>query len=216
MIRQAISCDVCGREKGQTNHWFVACEQAGELRISDWASRNRSKPGAKHLCGQTCLHKLADDFMARSIAVRTQPGPGRGEAGEIETPVLACSSPAAEAPPDPLDEFESSARLIDPAEAACLLTAQRTERSVLPMPEPMEKREQVPAQVEPQRADAQGQVIVREVESTASRNRRAEAWKRERERELRAAKERPEIPIAVAVESLKKRLTGTRAGLSRA
>jgi hypothetical protein len=175
VIRQAISCDICGTEKGQTNHWFVAYEQTGELRIGDWNSRNRSKPGAKHLCGQTCLHKLADDFMARSIAVRTQPGPIReSEAGEVESPVLADSSPATDSPQD---EFGSSARLIVPADA---LRAQRTQRSVLEMPEPMERREQISAQVEPER--------------TAPHNRRAEAWKRERERELKAAEPRPEVP----------------------
>ncbi len=67
MIRQAISCDICASEKKQTNHWFVAYEQAGELRVSGWCSRNRQRPGAKHLCGQTCLHKLVDDFMARTL-----------------------------------------------------------------------------------------------------------------------------------------------------
>ena len=67
MIRQAISCDICASEKKQTNHWFVAYEQAGELRVSGWNSRNRQRPGAKHLCGQTCLHKLVDDFMARTL-----------------------------------------------------------------------------------------------------------------------------------------------------
>jgi hypothetical protein len=208
VIRQAISCDICGTEKGQTNHWFVAFEQGGELRISDWNSRNRSKPGAKHLCGQTCLHKLADDFMARSIAVRTQPAPARGsEAGDHQTPVLAESSPDV-----PLDEFESSARLIVPPETACPPAAHRTERSLLAMPEPMERREQIPAQLEPVRTGApHGEVSVCGVEGTAPNNRRAEAWKRERERELRAAEKRPEVPGAAAVAGLKKRLTGTRA-----
>jgi hypothetical protein len=73
MIRQAISCDVCGTEKKQTNHWFVAREQSGELHLSGWGSRNRSRSGSKHLCGQTCLHKLVDDFIARTNAARAQP-----------------------------------------------------------------------------------------------------------------------------------------------
>ena len=70
MIRQAISCDICGAEKKQTNHWFIASEQAGELRVSGWSSRIRLRAGTKHLCGQTCLHKLVDEFMARTIAGR--------------------------------------------------------------------------------------------------------------------------------------------------
>src|ERR1700691_2312672 len=74
VIRQAISCDICATEKKQTNHWFVASEQGGELRLSGWNSRNRLRPGMKHLCGQTCLHKLVDEFMARAIAVRAPAG----------------------------------------------------------------------------------------------------------------------------------------------
>jgi hypothetical protein len=70
VIRQAISCDICASEKKQTNHWFVAYEQTGELRVSGWNSRNRLRPGSKHLCGQTCLHKLVDEFMANTIATR--------------------------------------------------------------------------------------------------------------------------------------------------
>src|SRR5664279_4295717 len=70
VIRQAISCDICASEKKQTNHWFVAYDQGGELRVSGWNSRNRLRPGSKHLCGQTCLHKLVDDFMARALTVR--------------------------------------------------------------------------------------------------------------------------------------------------
>ncbi|MGB7547533.1 MAG: hypothetical protein WBM14_07285, partial [Terracidiphilus sp.] len=73
MIRQAISCDICGTEKQLTNHWFVAYDLAGELRISGWNSRNRQRAGARHLCGQTCLHKLVDDFMAKAISARVQP-----------------------------------------------------------------------------------------------------------------------------------------------
>ena len=83
MIRQAISCDICGSEKKQTNHWFVVYNQGEELRVSGWSSRHRLGPGAKHLCGQTCLHKLVDDFMARTLAVRVQPEAAAEDEAEI-------------------------------------------------------------------------------------------------------------------------------------
>jgi len=60
MIRQAISCDICGAEKRQTNHWFVAYTAGGELRVTGWNANGRMRAGCKHLCGQTCLHKLVD------------------------------------------------------------------------------------------------------------------------------------------------------------
>lgn len=90
MIRQAISCDICASEKKQTNHWFVAFEQGGELRLSGWNSRNRLRQGMKHLCGQTCLHKLVDEFMARTIDIRAI----AGSVEEPGQPVQALPAPA--------------------------------------------------------------------------------------------------------------------------
>jgi len=52
LIRQVISCDICGAEKKQTNHWFVTSEQEGELRARGWNSRMRLGAGSKHLYGQ--------------------------------------------------------------------------------------------------------------------------------------------------------------------
>lgn len=91
MIRQAISCDICASEKKQTNHWFVAYEQAGELRVSGWCSRNRQRPGAKHLCGQTCLHKLVDDFMARTLVKSPSVADNYEQEQEASYPALASS-----------------------------------------------------------------------------------------------------------------------------
>lgn len=124
MIRLAISCDICGAEKKQTNHWFVAYEHAGELRIGGWNSRYCKRPGARHLCGQTCLHKLVDEFMAGTIAedreaaamelssAETQPAPAAAQA------VVESGAPHVH-PAAYEDEFGSSARLISvPAPAS--------------------------------------------------------------------------------------------------
>ena len=121
MIRQAISCDICGMEKKQTNHWFVACEQGGELRVSGWNSRNRLRPGSKHLCGQTCLHKLVDDFMARTLTARVPRAAADDAASEVQETVVketvlkqaagTDTSLTASAAFEDAD-FESSARLV--------------------------------------------------------------------------------------------------------
>jgi hypothetical protein len=110
VIRQAISCDICGTEKKQTNHWFVAYDQGGELRVSGWNSRNRLRPGMKHLCGQTCLHKLVDEFMARTIAVRVQPGAAEESEVAEQTVATDCSLTSDAA----FVEVESSSRLLTP------------------------------------------------------------------------------------------------------
>jgi hypothetical protein len=170
MIRQAISCDLCGAEKRQTNHWFVAYEQGEELRISGWSASNRLRPGTRHLCGQTCLHKLVDDFMARALAGRIQPS--------------AATDAVAEEPQKPADtsltsnyayeDIESSARVITPP-------LPLIPRPVLPAgPVPVPARLPVPAPA----------LTAEEAPSANPRNWRAEAWERERERELRAAEHR--------------------------
>ena len=178
MIRQAISCDICATEKKQTNHWFVAYEQDGELRVSGWNSRKRLRPGSKHLCGQICLHKLVDDFMARALSARVQQAAANEAASETPDKVLkqtagtdaSLTSNAAFEDAD----FESSARLIPAPEATA------PARPPLRMP--------IELVVAPARPSAGESVIPVDDKPPrfATRNWRAAAWERERERELRA------------------------------
>ena len=189
MIRQAISCDICATEKQQTNHWFVAYEQAGELRVSGWNSRHRQRPGSKHLCGQTCLHKLVAEFMAKSIAVRPQRTADTNQAA-VAAPAVADASPTSNAafaePGSPRTgprpwggEPESSARLLTPP------------APILPKPVLLPQPELVTMPSRPRHEDFSP--LNGERQRSASRNLRAEAWERERERELRAIENRPDI-----------------------
>jgi len=157
VIRQAISCDICGTEKRQTNHWFVAYEQGGELRLSSWASRRRSRPESKHLCGQTCMHKLVDDFMARAIAVRppvTEADFAGAQAAATDTSLTSRLAYAHAAP------------LIQPA------------------PQPVYRAQPAQATAPPRLAAAELAAPLDEPPRFSSRSRRADAWEREREREL--------------------------------
>ena len=176
MIRQAISCDICGAEKRQTNHWFVAYEQSGELRVSGWTSRRKLRPGSKHLCGQTCLHKLVDEYMAKSVAMRAQ-GTAETSDAEAEPAKLTGASlgPAAE----PLSEFGSSARLIAPPAPAQPWPVYRPQPEIVTMPPRTPAQEAAPLPADTVRY--------------AARRWHAEAWERERERELRAMENHPEI-----------------------
>jgi hypothetical protein len=172
VIRQAISCDICGTEKKQTNHWFVAYDQGGELRVSGWNSRNRLRPGSKHLCGQTCLHKLVDDFMAKALAVRPQPD----AAEEADVTVAAAGTNASLTSNAAYGSVKSSVRLPTPAPVLANRPALRAQPELVATPGRPQAAESSPAPDEPPRF--------------ASRNWRADAWERERERELRAV-ERP-------------------------
>jgi hypothetical protein len=152
VIRQAISCDICGRDKQQTNHWFVVCEHATELRVSGWSSQARMSTKAKHLCGQTCLHKLIDEYMARTLTARVASSvdenivieerverlisaPLRADAVRVDAVRADASYTSAAAHAAsvrltapaiiPIDEFESSARLVTPTEATAELASVR-------------------------------------------------------------------------------------------
>ena len=176
MIRQAISCDICATEKKQTNHWFVYSEQGGELRVSGWNSRNRLRPGMKHLCGQTCLHKLVDQFMARTLTLRVP-------AGSVEDVVAQHHSTATDASLTSeivYEDVESSARLIVPT---------------TPLPPALPNRP--PARPSPELVPTPARLPVEplgvpdEPPRYTSRNWRAEAWDRERERELHSVERLP-------------------------
>jgi len=175
MIRQAISCDLCGAEKRQTNHWFVAYEQGEEFRVSAWSASSRLRPGTKHLCGQTCLHKLVDDFMARALEARVQPA-AAGETLQDEPPNAIDASLTSNAP---YREVESSARLVVPP-------LPLIPRPALPAgPVPVPARLPVPPPL----------LGTEEANGSDPRNLRAAAWERERERELRAAAHRHGLTV---------------------
>jgi hypothetical protein len=165
MIRQAISCDICGAEKRQTNHWFVAYEHGDELRLCGWNSRYRKRPGSMHLCGQKCLHKLVDDFMARAVAVRAQPA-------EAETAIMAAVTDTSLTRQAPRGEFAPAVDMIAPP-----IPAFRAQPELVALPGRPDAAEPAP--------------LVDEAPRFASRNWRAEAWERERERELHAEDGRP-------------------------
>ena len=192
MIRQAISCDICGTEKKQTNHWFVAYDQGGELRLGGWKSRNRMRPGAKHLCGQTCLHRLVDEFMARGFAAQVQPLPVEESEVEVQVAVTDASLTSDAS----YVEVESSARLITQPIPATRQIPPTEPIPVMPQRTPvrsglvaMQGRLQAPEQTGPEQMEP----MAEEPASFPSRKWRADAWERERERELRAVDRRPDI-----------------------
>jgi hypothetical protein len=172
VIRQAISCDICATEKKQTNHWFVASEQGGELRVSGWNSRNRLRPGMKHLCGQTCLHKLVDEFMARTLAMRLS----NCVAEDIPVQHQAAATDASLTSETAYEEVESSARLVTSP-----LPSLPKRPLVKPAPELVPMPVRPPAE-----PTALPVTLSDEPPRYSSRNWRAEAWDREREREMRS------------------------------
>jgi hypothetical protein len=172
VIRQAISCDICATEKKQTNHWFVAYEQAGELRVSGLDPRSRLRTGTKHLCGQTCLHKLVDEFISKALAAPLH-------ADAAQEPV---ATPAAV----PTDTSLTSNAAGVQAESPVRLV---TPTALLPSRMPPRAQPELVAMAPRLLAD-DSSIAPGEPPRYASRNWRAEAWEREREREMQAGQGR--------------------------
>ncbi len=61
MKTTTITCDVCGKVKGESNHWFKVeiRSQCIFVTPASWA-RNTKEQDA---CGQECVHKLLDRWM---------------------------------------------------------------------------------------------------------------------------------------------------------
>lgn len=225
MIRQAISCDICGRDKQQTNHWFVVYEHGSELRISGWSSQARMSMKARHLCGQTCLHKLIDEYMARTLAAAFSATNSETAFEEKNLPVsieekrqaipaqprmdASLTSAAAHARSLPLappvsktydDDYESSACLVSSSEEKrpVIVAQPRTDArpsAVSTAPKPMPIASPAP-ETDVDDYESSARLIqppeliadpeVEPIPITPSFNSRAwrtEAWKRERERE---------------------------------
>jgi hypothetical protein len=181
VIRQTISCDICKSEKKESNHWYVVYEQGGELRLSGWNSRQRMRPDARHLCGQSCVYKLVEDFLARVIATRGPQDEGREHSAikrpparaQIAANILTDTSLTSNAAYDDVEEY---ARLVTPGETAASagrLTSAGLAAANLP---------------------GIGVVVpLDESARQAQRTRRAEAWEREREREVEEAEPKPDF-----------------------
>jgi hypothetical protein len=93
MMAENAMCDVCGIDKKKANHWFMAFEDKGVLRLSPWSGLNPKRLSMKHLCGQACVHRLVDVFLA-------------GHSVNELTPDVF-SKAAANAPNDQIDNRES-------------------------------------------------------------------------------------------------------------
>jgi hypothetical protein len=177
MIRQAISCDICGAEKKQTNHWFVAYAHGGELRVSGWTASGRLRAGAKHLCGQTCVHKLVDDFIAAQASSRVQAAPDPAEQTQPAAVIDA--------------SLTSNSAYVDRAALSTAIPASAPAVRELPV----RTLQMVPAAViaiAPPRAADEPRASAPappfgDPPNYSSRRWRAEAWERERERERRSS-----------------------------
>ncbi len=69
----SFTCDICGKTKGEANHWWLAAvapsrafsedEQILRFTLMRWHVSESRSPEIYHLCGQGCAMQAAERFM---------------------------------------------------------------------------------------------------------------------------------------------------------
>jgi hypothetical protein len=90
--RYTYHCDVCGVEKGEVNHWWIATPSLAQPEENivavfivwpwdDKMASSESHQHDKHLCGAACVATAQSQWMAEvsAITAKHQPKP----AGEL-------------------------------------------------------------------------------------------------------------------------------------
>jgi hypothetical protein len=67
MRGESIKCNLCKREKEQTNHWFVVIERPGMEGLLILPIESAGEPikgyTYKDLCGEACAHKYLSAWL---------------------------------------------------------------------------------------------------------------------------------------------------------
>jgi hypothetical protein len=78
-IFEGIRCDICGKQKGEVNHWYVLVvnEKQSIFSIFTWAEAEECKildaSNIKHSCGEGCTTRAFTTWSAeRRILDRLQ------------------------------------------------------------------------------------------------------------------------------------------------
>lgn len=63
-IRMVPSCDVCGVDKKQVNHWFLASPTAEGITFKPWDDQEAGfNDRLKHICGVSCAATILSQTL---------------------------------------------------------------------------------------------------------------------------------------------------------
>jgi hypothetical protein len=78
----SFTCDVCGKTKGEANHWWMlshadcACDEEDQVpqrfSVMPWSADQSRNPEMRHLCGKGCAMQALERFMTQKIAATEQ------------------------------------------------------------------------------------------------------------------------------------------------
>lgn len=63
-------CDVCGKQKESSNHWWIAYVDGG-FGLWSWDKGFPDKSSAIHLCGEGCAVKMMSEWMETTSKTTT-------------------------------------------------------------------------------------------------------------------------------------------------
>ena len=64
MRSETISCDICGKPKGETNHWYKLSARIGQLLIQKSDGVDFSEIELD-ICGESCLIKAISERLGK-------------------------------------------------------------------------------------------------------------------------------------------------------
>lgn len=63
--REVFTCNVCGKDKQITNHWWIAYVSPGVgFMISPWSDSLAANDQVQTLCGQECVIKAVNEYLS--------------------------------------------------------------------------------------------------------------------------------------------------------
>jgi hypothetical protein len=62
-LTRPFRCDVCGKQKGSTNRWWMIVSRES-LNLAPFDDLIAEEDGVKHLCGESCVSKAVSSWMA--------------------------------------------------------------------------------------------------------------------------------------------------------
>jgi hypothetical protein len=83
----SFSCDICGKKKGEANHWWMLsyaecpCDEDDQVpqrfSITPWSADSSRNAEMRHLCGKGCAIKALERFMTQKLATEIESEPER-------------------------------------------------------------------------------------------------------------------------------------------
>jgi hypothetical protein len=99
-LQVQVSCDVCGRQKREVNHWWVlhpsrlarthGMPKWLRTSVMPWDEEEAAAPNALHICGQACMLKAIERFMQGHEVERELP---KTERCLESSAAVGCESP---------------------------------------------------------------------------------------------------------------------------